>query len=381
MEKRALQLASVASMIDLFNADNIKILHSLGYKVDVATNFEEGSITSKKRVDEYRLELKSQDIDTYQVSIPRSITKIRNIIHSYAIVKRLVEKNKYTLVHCHSPIGGVICRLACRKSRKLYGTKVIYTAHGFHFFKGASLIAWMIYYPIEKICSKYTDVIITINHEDYKNALKMKARRVEYIPGIGIHTEEIRNIVVEKDKIRSEFGFTKNDFVFMSTGQISLRKNHEVVIKALAKINDERIKYLIVGFGEQEKKLRKLVEELGIERRVVFAGYRQNVKEILHAVDAFVFPSIQEGLPVSLMEAMAVGLPIVCSKIRGNIDLIEDCKGGYLYDCYDIDGFAEGMCKIVNSQTKKMSDINLENISKFDSKVVNQYMQRIYSTL
>ena len=137
-QKKALQLASVASMIDLFNTDNIEILRSLGYAVDVATNFKEGSITSQERVDEYRQELKEQRIGTYQVPIPRSIKKVGNIISSYKFVKKLVEKKQYQIVHCHSPIGGVICRLACRKARKKYGTKVIYTAHGFHFFKGAS---------------------------------------------------------------------------------------------------------------------------------------------------------------------------------------------------------------------------------------------------
>lgn len=172
MEKRALQLASVASMIDLFNTDNINILRLHGYTVDVATNFKKGSITSQDRVDEYRNELKDQGIGTYQIPIPRSIKKINNIIKSYKLVKKLVEEKEYQIVHCHSPIGGVICRLACKKSRKVFGTKVIYTAHGFHFFAGASKLAWVLYYPVEKWCSKYTDILITINQEDFYNAKK-----------------------------------------------------------------------------------------------------------------------------------------------------------------------------------------------------------------
>ena len=160
------------------------------------------------------------------------------------------------------------------------------------------------------------------------NALKMHAKRVEYVPGIGIHTEEFKNVVVDRKVIRSEFGFSDDDFVFMSTGQISVRKNHEVVIRALAKVDDVKVKYLIVGFGEEEERLKKLVFELGLQDRVVFAGYRKNVKEILHSVDAFVFPSLQEGLPVALMEAMASGLPVLASRIRGNVDLVEDGKGG-----------------------------------------------------
>ena len=377
MEKRALQLASVASMIDLFNTDNISILLSLGYKVDVATNFEEGSITSQERVNEYREELNKQGIDTFQIPIPRSIKKISKILKSYKLVKGLVEERKYQIVHCHSPIGGVICRLACRNARKKYGTKVIYTAHGFHFFKGSSKTSWIIYYPVEKFCSKYTDILITINNEDYCLAIrKFKSKQVVYVPGIGVHTEEIKNLVVNKDAIRSQFGFSHNDFVFMSTGQISVRKNHELVIRALSKINDEKIKYLIVGFGEEEDRLKKIVNELGLNGRVVFAGYRKDVKEILHAVDAFAFPSLQEGLPVSLMEAMAVGLPIVCSKIRGNIDLIENGKGGWIVDYKNADEFAECMKKVIDNP--KIGALNLETIKKFDIYSINSLMKKIY---
>lgn len=379
MEKRALQLASVASMIDLFNTDNTNILLSLGYKVDVATNFEEGSITSQERVNEYREELNKQGIDTFQIPIPRSIKKTSKIIKSYKLVKELVESRKYQIVHCHSPIGGVICRLACRKARKKYGTKVIYTAHGFHFFKGSSKTSWIIYYPVEKFCSKYTDILITINNEDYDLATrKFKSKQVVYVPGIGVHTEEIKNLVVNKDAIRSQFGFSHNDFVFMSTGQISIRKNHEVIIRALAKINDNHVKYLIVGFGEEEERLKKLVCSLGLQNRVVFAGYRNDVFRLLHSVDAFAFPSIHEGLPVALMEAMAAGLPIVCSKIRGIVDLIEDGHGGFLCDPYNVDEFVISMKKIISSDRHKYGEINIIKVSNFDFKIVNEKMHKLY---
>ncbi len=377
-EPRALQLASVASMIDKFNTDNVKILIELGYQVDVATNFDFGSITSDERVNEYRQELVSQGIGVYNIPIPRSIFSIKNIFSSYKQIKNIVTNTNYKIVHCHSPIGGVLCRLACRKARKS-GTKVVYTAHGFHFFKGASKAAWAIYYPIEKFCSRFTDVLITINKEDYERAKRFKAKKVEYVHGIGVHTNEFRNVEFSRADIRNEFAFAEDDFVFMSIGQLSVRKNHEVVIKALSKINNPKVKYLLVGFGELEEHLKELVSSLNLQSRVVFAGYRGDVKELLHAVDAFAFPSLQEGLPVSLMEAMSVGLPVVCSRIRGNTDLIENGKGGYMYECYDVDGFANGMQKIVESNQQKMGMINIETMKKFDINVVNSEMFRIYS--
>lgn len=377
---RALMLASVASMLDLFNKDNIDILLELGYQIDVAANFKEGSITSQERVDKYRQELVEKGIDIYQVPIPRKISKLKEIISSYQIVKKLAEEKDYKIVHCHSPIGGVVCRLAFRKARKR-GTKVIYTAHGFHFFDGASKKAWILYYPIEKICSRYTDVLITINQEDYHRAQSFKAQKVEYVPGIGVHTKEIEQIQVDRDSKRMELGLDTDDFVLMSTGQLSVRKNHEVIIKAIAKIHNPKIKYLLIGFGEQEEKLKQLVMKLNIEDRVIFAGYRDDVKEIVHVVDAFAFPSLQEGLPVSLMEAMAAGLPVVCSNIRGNVDLIKNGKGGYVYECKDVDGFANGIKHLYNSNNDQMKKNNISAIQNFDTEKVNKKMRWIYNEI
>lgn len=380
MNNKVLQMASVASMIDLFNRDNIIVLGELGADIDVATNFQNGSITSQERVDEFRQELENNSIETFDIPCPRSIAQIGDMVKTYKTLKKLVEERHYRIVHCHSPIGGVLTRLACRKARK-EGTKVVYTAHGFHFFKGASLPHWAIFYPIEKMCSRITDVLITINLEDYQRANSWNTCRVELVGGIGVHTEEFKNEVVDREAYRKEFGFTDDDFVFMSTGQVSVRKNHEVVIRAIAEIKNPKVKYLIVGFGELEDKHKALVKELGIEDRVVFAGYRGDVKRILHAVDGYAFPSLQEGLPVALMEGMSVGLPVVCSKIRGNVDLVENGKGGYLYDCHDVKGFAEGMEKIVAGEGSEMGRINIETMKRFDINAVNDSMRKLYGEL
>lgn len=378
---RALMLASVASMIDLFNTENIKILMKLGCKIDVAANFQHGSITSQRRVDEYKNELLSQNIQVYDVPIPRSIFHVSDIIRSYRMIKSIVDDNYYDIVHCHSPIGGVIARLACRGARKR-GTKIVYTGHGLHFYKGAPVKNWLLFYPIERLCAHYTDVIIAINQEDYEREKSWRCCNVEYVPGVGVNTDEFQIANVSRSELRNQFGFADDDFVFMSTGQISVRKNHAVIIRALEKIRNEHVKYLIVGFGELENHLKGIVEDLKLSKRVVFAGYRGDVRNLLHAVDGFAFPSLQEGLPVALMEAMAVGLPVVCSRIRGNVDLIENGKGGFLYGCRDVDGFAQGMQEIaIGECAQLMSEINKETMKRFDISVVNKVMERIYSDL
>lgn len=378
-KRTALMIASVGTMIDSFNRDNIRLLSGLGYEVHVAANFVEGN-PSISRMEKFRQELEQQGVNSFHIPMPRNPYKFGRIITSYKMVKKLVEEHQYDIVHCHSPVGGVVARLACRKARK-NGTKVLYTAHGFHFFKGASKTAWLVYYPIEKMCSYFTDVLITINQEDHQRAAELHAKQNVYIPGVGVNTQEFRKIEINTAKKRAQLGIAEGDFLFISVGELSHRKNHETAIRALAKIEDSTCKYLIAGTGPLDSQLKQLVDKLGLKERVIFAGYRSDIKELLHASNAFVFPSIQEGLPVALMEAMAVGLPVVCSRIRGNVDLVEDGQGGYLYTPMDVDGFAEGMKKLVHNELSSMGMVNMETMEKFDIRTVNTEMEKIYRSV
>lgn len=377
--KKALMLSSVASMIDQFNMENIKILKSLGYEVHVLANFSFGNTTSDERTKEFKEELENMGIKVYNVPIPRKITAIKEMIFSYKKIKEICSENNYNILHCHSPIGGVLARLAFKDFRKK-GGKLIYTAHGFHFFKGAPIKNWIIFYPIEKFCSKYTDCLITINKEDYKRAKGFKAKEVKYVPGIGIDIEKIKDIKRDR-KILKEFNI-KKEVVLVSVGELSSRKNHKVILKALEKVKGD-FKYIICGQGAKKEELIKLSKELNLQEKVEFLGYRQDVKEILKASDIFCFPSKQEGLPVALMEAMASGLPVICSDIRGNKDLIEDKKGGYLLKSYDMDEYSIKIQELIENKVlrQEMGNFNLEKIKDFDRKKVNTIMEEIYNEL
>ena len=377
--KKALVTASVASMIDLFSMDNIHILQQMGYEVHVASNFEFGSITSQERVDTFREELKQAGIAVYHIPIPRSIGDLKNIFLSYRQMKRLCTEQKYDLIHTQSPIGRVIARLSAKKLRA-GETKVIYTAHGFHFYKGASKKNWLLFYPVERYLSRFTDVLITINKEDYKRAKGFYAKRACYVPGIGVDIERFGKGQNDTDKLRQEFGFAKDDFVVISVGQLSKRKNQETMIRAMAHIPDKSIKYLVVGLGECEQEDQKLIQGLGLKGQVVLAGYREDVDALLQMADCFVFPSIQEGLPVSLMEAMAAGVPVVCSRIRGNTDLITDGVDGLLTGPMDEAGYAKAVMKLKKEpRLKELLHKNAkEKIKQFDVKRVHCKMLRIY---
>ena len=377
--KKALMLSSVASMIDQFNMENIKILKNLGYEVHVLANFSFGNTTSDERTKEFKEELENMGIKVYNVPIPRKITAIKEMISSYKKIKKVCSENNYDILHCHSPIGGVLARFAFKDFRK-NGGKLIYTAHGFHFFKGAPIKNWIIFYPIEKFCSRYTDCLITINKEDYKRAKNFKAKEVKYVPGIGIDTKKIKDIKKNR-KILNEFNI-KDEVVLVSVGELSNRKNHKVILKALEKVKGN-FKYIICGQGAKKEELIKLSKELNLQEKVEFLGYRQDVKEILKASDIFCFPSKQEGLPVALMEAMASGLPVICSDIRGNKDLIEDKKGGYLLKFYDMDEYSIKIQELIENKVlrEEMGNFNLEKIKDFDRKKVNTIMEEIYNEL
>lgn len=288
--KKVLFVATVAGHFKVFHLPYMQWFKEQGWDVHIVTGNE--------------MELPFCD-KKYKIPITRSPYRFSNII-ALKRLEKIINNEKYDIVHCHTPMGGVIGRLAARKARK-HNTKVIYTAHGFHFFKGAPVINWLLYYPIEKFLSKYTDVLITINEEDYQRAKNFKAKRVEYIPGIGVDTSKFCNAVVDKDKKREDLSIPKDAFVAVSVGELNKNKNHQTAIKAIAKLNNSHIYYIICGRGANEKKLLGLAKKLGIDERIKLLGKRNDVLEILKASDLFIFPSLREGLSVALMEAMSAG--------------------------------------------------------------------------
>lgn len=378
--KKVLLIVSVASMLDLFNRENIRILLEYGCQVEVAANFSFGNITNTQRVETFRKELLHAGISVYDIPIPRRAADLSNIVRSYRMLKKLCENNSYQLIHTQSPIGGALSRLAAKNTRKK-GTAVIYTAHGFHFYKGAPLINWLLFYPVEWYLSAYTDGLITINAEDYRRAELFCAGRVYRVPGIGVQFSDFYPDVNSRKKLRRKFGFGEHDFVVMSVGQLSERKNQEVIIRAIAKLNRKNIRYVIVGLGEKERMYRKLSVRLGIERNVCLTGYLDDVAKLLQMADCFAFPSLQEGLPVALMEAMAAGVPIVCSRIRGNRDLIRNKKEGRTVQADDVQGFAEAIGWMMDHPNlaeayKRAAKIRVE---AYATEQVNKKMRRIYT--
>ena len=372
--KKMLMLASVASMIDQFNMPNIELLQKMGYEVHVACNFEKGSTCTEERIQKLKKRLREINVRYFQIDFSRSVLKVNEILKSYRQVKTLLLKEHYDFIHCHSPIGGVVGRIAGHKTH----TKVIYTAHGFHFYKGAPLQNWLLYYPVEKWLSRCTDVLITINKEDYQRAKKkFHAKETKYIPGVGIDVEKIQAVQVDREKKREELGIGKDDFLLLSVGELNKNKNHEAVIRAIAELRNSKIKYAICGKGLLKEYLEELAEKLGVRNQLFLLGFRTDVIEICKSADVFVFPSKREGLSVALMEAMACGLPCVISRIRGNTDLINEC-GGYGFDVSNKDTLIKKLKEVIKKGSLYKSNDKEKKILQFDTKNVNNMMTNIY---
>lgn len=375
-QKRALILTSVASMIEQFNMPNIELLQNMGYSVDVACNFKEGSTCSDEELKILRKRLDKMGVRCYQIDFARDVTRLVQNLKAYWQVEHLLSKNRYEFLHCHSPIGGVIGRAA----GKLTGTKVIYTAHGFHFFKGAPLQNWLLYYPIEKLCSYWTDILITINQEDYALAkARMKAKKVVYVPGVGVDLSEFGNCETKREEVRKSLGIPQDMLWVLSVGELIKRKNHETLIRAVAKT--EGVYLTIAGQGPMTEYLQDLTFELGISDRVKLLGYRTDVPSLGAAADVFALPSFQEGLSLALMEGMSGANPVICSRIRGNTDLIDEGRGGFLFDPHSVESAAQALQKMKNADLKAMGAYNREKIKQFDLDTVMERVKMVYQEI
>lgn len=380
--KKALIIASMASMIDNFNRSNIEILHNLGYEITLAASFGLEDSNSQEKNKQFYDEMTAKGYKIVPIDFSRSMTNIRQQIKSYRQLKKLL-KDKYDLVHCHSPICSVLTRLAYRRYRKEYNGHIIYTAHGFHFYDGAPLMNWVVFYPVEKLMSRYTDALITINREDYQRAKKnFHAKQTLYVPGVGVDTGKFSSCRIDVKAKRESIGVPADAFLLMSVGELNDNKNQAVIVRALAKLHNPAVHYAVVGMGDNHDMLLQLAGESGVSGQLHLLGYRTDVPELYRAADVCVFPSIREGLPVAVIEGMAAGLPFVASENRGTADLLTSDNS--IMCRYDDDAaFCDGIRVLMENEElrRSMGQNNQEQSGKYDISVIRGMMTDIYRNM
>jgi len=315
------------------------------------------------------------------ISFNRSPQSVDNF-RAYGQLKNIIAAEKYDIIHCHTPMAGVITRLAARNARQL-GTKVLYTAHGFHFYKGAPLQNWLLYYPVEKFLSKYTDCLVVMNEEDYVVAKSFKAGKVEKIDGVGVSLTKFAPVSLEeKSKLRNIHGYSDNDLILLYTAEFIPRKNHRFMLETFKELTSKipSIKLLLAGKGSILEDMKHLSKHLGIENSVVFLGFCKNIPDMCRIADIQVSSSFQEGLPINILEGMATGLPVVCSKIRGHVDLLSN-GAGILFDIRDKTAFISAIEQLHQNpiKRKELSSIGMQDTKKFSLENALKRMAGIYT--
>lgn len=365
---KALLTATVQSHIAQFHEPAIRLLKAHGYEVHVAAR---DNLAQK-----HGLTLSSPD-HVFDVPFERNPLSPRNVL-AFRQLRAIVREGDYDIIHCNTPVAGILTRLVAAPFRPS-GTRVVYTAHGFHFFKGASPLNWALYYPLERLFARLTDVLVTINKEDYARAARFPAGAVRYVPGVGVDLERF-GTPEPSAELRRELGLADDDFVVLSVGELNDNKNHATVLRAMAHPAAPRLQYLICGNGPRRHQLEDLARELGIDDRVHFLGYRRDIPLILGAADVFCLPSYREGLPLSLMEAMAAGKPVVCSRIRGSVDLVDPGEGGVIVESADQAGYANafGLLAADRGLRQSMGLHNRARVQGFSSDAVTAALAGVY---
>ncbi len=380
--KKALLVTTVSGFVPQFEMNNVRLLQELGYEVHYASNYE----TPSYGEDNHRLD--GTGIVRHQIDFVRSPFRIANL-KVYRQLCGLMRRERFDLVHCHTPMGSVMARYAAHAT---HTGPVIYTAHGFHFFQGAPLMNWLCYYPMERFLSRYTDRLICINQEDYQRAKKsFHARKVSHIPGEGIDLTRVSASSEKAEGVRQALGLPKDGILILSVGELIERKNYETALRTIANLRVRDVRYVVCGHGRLDEYLKGLATGLGVADRISFLGYREDIMDIYASADLFLFPSTQEGLPMALLEAMASGLPIVCSDIRGNRDLMGEeertsgalkyCAGGIMVrNSKDADGFAKAIREMLahHERWERYGEANRMRSREFALDRVEEKMRNIY---
>lgn len=380
-KKRVLMLASVASMIDQFNMPNICLLLEMGYEVHTICNFKEGNTCDDRQIVRLQKKLIQMRVRMHQWDCPRSVYDAGKCYMAYLQLCRLLEHEKFLWIHCHSPVGSVLARMAAHKRR----IPIVYTAHGFHFYQGAPLRNWLLYYPVEKALSCWTDVLITVNQEDYRLARnQLQARKIFRIPGVGIDMEKFVGRCRQSDRSSfcRKYHIPQNAVLLLSVGELSKRKNHGVAIRAVAMLQRTDVYYVICGQGPLEQKLMQLALKCSVADKIRLVGFEQDTAMFYQNADIFVFPSLQEGMPAALMEAMAAGLPCIVSDIRGNRELIP-ASGATVFHPKKPDDLKRALEQMLadRQKWKEYQTCNRNKICAYSQFVVQKKMAVIYEQM
>ena len=379
MKKKILVVTSVWGFFAKFGKEDIRILQESGYEVHYASNKNNPIYQFPENVYE-EMNVVFHDIDIWQ-----SPFGIKHNARAMKQIRKLVKEEGISVIHCHTPSGGLVARLAGIG----LPVKVIYTVHGFHFYQGAGKIHNLVYHSIENFLSFFTDIIVTVNQEDYRAACKMHQRKGTFqIPGVGLDRDFFQETLPEqRTAAREQLGVT-DKFLILSIGELRENKNPEVIIRALAVLKEKgkdisKFSYGLLGAGKQEPELRNLIAEKGLQDNVCFYGYQSDIRPYLQAADLLAFPTIREGLGMAALEAMSTGVPVLAADNRGTREFMVDEENGYVCKRNHPEDYAELLQKMYEEQDNwsgnALKRVQIRRSTEnFDKKNTIKIMREVY---
>ena len=373
MSRKVLMVATYGDFFAAFETNNIKILNEMGCEVHLCANWLDDRYNYKHS------KLEGLDFKKINIAFERSPFALKNI-RNYQKLLKLMKKEDYYLVDCHNAVIGVYARIAAKVNKV---PKTMYTAHGFQFFRGGRKIDWIVYYPIEKHLSRMTDQLVVINNEDFELAKKFYAKKVNKIPGVGFNYKDFSESTVDKIEKKRELNIPRNAFVIISVGELSKRKNHEVIIKAISQLKSEHIYYVVAGEGERKAYLSKLSVDLGVQDRVKLLGYRSDIHALNEIADIAAFPSLREGLGIAALESLASGLPLISSNVQGIKDYSIDGVTGFVVESKEVHAYAEVIAKACDNVNlrKEFASFAKKKAKEFAIEEVDVMMKHIYNDI
>ena len=368
-KEKILYTATTEIHLRSFHIPYLKWFKDQGYEVHVAYNGSNDLPYADK---------------VWNISFGRSPFDKRNK-QAYKDLKEIIKENNYSIIHAHTPMGGVVTRLAARSSRKK-GTKVLYTAHGFHFYKGGPLKNWLFFFPVEWFLSFYSDGIITINKEDYNHLFtkKFKSSGKFQINGIGLNPERLKaDFDGTPAELRKSLGYKEEEFLILYIAEFIDRKNHKFVIDAIPHILKiaPNAKFIFAGGGELRDTMISYAKEKGITENVDFLGFRKDIGNFIAIADAGISASKQEGLGLGVAEMMYNGLPVVISEDRGHKEMVNNEENGFMFAQNNTEQFVNYICRIYNDPVLRESigEKGKQSIQKFMIDNSLKQMEEIYN--
>jgi len=373
--KKVLFITTISGFLPQFEKNDVKLLEQMGCEIHYASNFKNPIYNFDEK------ELAKKGIISHHIDIEKSPVKLLANFKAIRQIREIIESNAIDMVHCHNPMGGVAGRIAAACSKqKPY---VIYTAHGFHFYKGAPILNWLLYYPAERLLSRFTDQIITINGEDYRSASTFPLRRggcVTQIHSVGVDRERFKCKKEREESKRRELEIPQEAFHIVTAAELNQNKNQQVVIRAIARLKDQNVYYSICGRGPWEKELKELITQLHLSDRVKLLGYCTDMEEILQTADCFAFPSRREGLGIASVEALLCEVPLIVADNRGSREYAVDGYNSIVCDADSVEDF-ENAIKLLSKNMqlrREMASHCRESAKRFTIEEVEMTMKEVY---